>query len=240
MHRFAAALVATLALGLAGCGGGGGRHAAATTQTRAPAPSHVGDSIVATAVTHEVAVYRSPAAARPFMRLANPTSAGEPLVFLVEKRGRGWEQVYLPVRPDGSTGWVADRSLSLAWNPYSLEVHLARHELVLRRHGKVVSRFPAAVGRPSLPTPRGRYYLVELLKQPDPSGAYGPYAFGTSAFSHVLYSFGGGPGQIGIHGTNERSSIGHSVSHGCIRIPNRDIARLAAVLPLGTPVTIGA
>ena len=101
-----------------------------------------------------------------------------------------------------------------------------------------MASFPAAVGRSVLPTPTGRYYIVELLKQPNPNGVYGPYAFGTSAFSKVLYHFGGGPGQIGIHGTDEHGSIGHSVSHGCIRLRNRDIVRLAHLLPLGTPITI--
>jgi hypothetical protein len=199
---------------------------------------HPGESIVATAAVRSVPIYRSPSARRPFRRLANPTAVGAPLVFLVKSRRAGWEQVLLPVRPDGSTGWIKDRDVSLAWNPYSLQVRLERHELTLRKEGRVAARFPAAVGRSVLPTPTGRYYIVELLKQPDPNGIYGPYAFGTSAFSNVLYHFGGGPGQIGIHGTNERGSIGHSVSHGCIRLRNRDIARLAHLLPLGTPITI--
>jgi len=185
-----------------------------------------------------VPIYRSPRAARPFRLLATPTSIGASLVFLVRKRGEGWEQVYLPVRPDGATGWVNDHDVDLAWNPYSLHIRLRTHELVVQKHGRTLARYPAAVGRSLLPTPRGRYYIVELLKQPNPNGPYGPYAFGTSAFSHVLYSYGGGPGQIGIHGTNDPSSIGHSVSHGCIRIANTDIARLAHELPLGTPVTI--
>lgn len=199
---------------------------------------HPGESIVATAVTRSVPIYRSPSARRPFKRLSNPTSVGAPLVFLVKSRGQGWEKVFLPIRPDGATGWVKDRYVSLAWNPYSLQARLQQHELVLRKNGRVAARFPAAVGRSVLPTPTGRYYLVELLKQPNPNGSYGPYAFGTSAFSRVLYHFGGGPGQIGIHGTDEHGSIGHSVSHGCIRLRNRDIVRLAHLLPLGTPITI--
>jgi lipoprotein-anchoring transpeptidase ErfK/SrfK len=199
---------------------------------------HPGESIVATAVKGSVAVYRSPSARRPFRRLSNPTSIGAPLVFLVKSRDQAWEQVYLPIRPDGATGWIKDRDVSLAWNPYSLQARLGRHELILRKDGRVTARFPAAVGRSVLPTPTGRYYIVELLKQPNPNGVYGPYAFGTSAFSKVLYHFGGGPGQIGIHGTDEHGSIGHSVSHGCIRLRNRDIVRLAHLLPLGTPITI--
>jgi hypothetical protein len=212
----------------------------ATTTTAAHTkPKHTGESIVATAIAHEVPVYRTPHARRPFLRLANPTAVREPLTFLVRERRAGWERVYLPVRPDGSTGWTPDRYLRLAWNPYSLHVRMQAHQLVLMKRARVVARFPAAVGRSVLPTPKGRYYIVELLKQPDPNGVYGPFAFGLSAFSHVLYSFGGGPGQIGIHGTNEPDSIGRSASHGCIRLRNEDIVRLAHTLPLGTPVTIG-
>jgi lipoprotein-anchoring transpeptidase ErfK/SrfK len=243
----AALLVLAAALLAAGCGGAGGPRAqAATTAPQAhlahqaePARSqHLGESIVATAIAREVPVYRVPGGARPFLRLRNPTSSGAPLVFLVRKRGSGWEQVYLPVRPDGSTGWIRDRDVNLAWNPYSIQVRLGQHLLIVRRNGRVVARYRAGVGRTVLPTPRGRYYIVELLKQPDPNGLYGPYAFGTSAFSHVLYSFGGGPGQIGVHGTNDPSSIGRSVSHGCIRISNAAITTLAHMLPLGTPIEI--
>jgi hypothetical protein len=239
---------ALLALAFAGCGAAHesstGKVAAArhsSTPAQQAQSSHSQESIVATALRKgSVPIYRSPAGAKPFLRLANPTSTGEPLVFLVKRRGSGgWEQVYLPIRPDESTGWVNDRYLTLSWNPYSLQVRLGAHQLVVRKDARVVARFPAAVGRTVLPTPHGRYFIVDLLKQPDPHGLYGPYAFGTSAFSHVLYSFGGGPGQIGIHGTNEASSIGHSVSHGCIRIPNKDVVRLARMLPLGTPVVIG-
>lgn len=240
-------LLLLLPLVAAGCGAG--THASAppappapTTTTTAAhaAPKHAGESIVATAVARSVPIYRSPHARGPFLRLANPTAVREPLTFLVRERRTGWERVYLPVRPDGSTGWVRDRYLRLAWNPYSLRVRLHAHRLVLMKRAHVVARFPAAVGRSVLPTPRGRYYIVELLRQPDPNGPYGPFAFGLSAFSHVLYSFGGGPGQIGIHGTNEKDSIGRSASHGCIRVPNAVIVRLAHTLPLGTPVTIGA
>ena len=238
-----AAAVACAPLLVAACGTTGsaarghGMRAASTVAPAAPR-SHVHESIVASAVVSDVPIYRSPRAARPFLRLASPTPVGEPLVFLVARRGAGWEQVYLPRRPDGATGWVMDRDVDLAWNPYSLRVSLRAHELVVLARGHVLARYRAAVGRSVLPTPRGRYYLVELLKQPDPNGLYGPYAFGTSAFSRVLYSFGGGPGQIGLHGTNDPGSIGRSVSHGCIRVPNAAIVRLAHELPLGTPVTI--
>jgi len=94
-----------------------------------------------------------------------------------------------------------------------------------------------ATGTGGTPTPHGHFYLTELLA-PTNAG-YGPYAFGLSAFSDVLSSFGGGPGQIGLHGTDDAASIGKAASHGCIRLANPDITELAQLLPLGTPITIG-
>ena len=79
---------------------------------------------VATAITREVPIYRTPNARAPFLRLANPTAVREPLTFLVRARRPGWERIYIPLRPDGSTGWTPDRYLRLAWNPYSLRVRL--------------------------------------------------------------------------------------------------------------------
>ncbi|HVB07135.1 MAG TPA: L,D-transpeptidase [Acidimicrobiales bacterium] len=43
---------------------------------------------------------------------------------------------------------------------------------------------------------------------------------------------------MGLHGTNDPSSVGGNVSHGCLRVSNSTIVRLAGTLPLGTPVII--
>jgi lipoprotein-anchoring transpeptidase ErfK/SrfK len=197
-----------------------------------------GSSVVAEASGRGVAVFRKPGARKPFTTFANPTPHGARLVFLVKQRRRGWEQVYLPTRPNGSTGWIRDDQVTLASNPYRIDISLGRHTLTLYKGERVIHREPAGVGRSVTATPTGTYYIVELLAQTNPAGAYGPYAFGLSAHSNVLYSFGGGPGQIGLHGTNEPGRLGTDVSHGCIRISNAGITRLAKVLPLGTPVRI--
>jgi len=199
----------------------------------------VAASVVAQAAGNAVAVYHSPYSKHPFLHIASPTADGLPAVFLVKSRRiAGWEQVYLPRRPNGSTGWVRDGAVSLALDPYRVRVSLAKHRVVVWNRNKVILDEPAGVGRSVLPTPRGTYYIVSLLKQPNPSGLYGPYAFGLSAFSNVLYSFGSGPGEIGLHGTDDPSALGSDVSHGCIRISNAAITKLASLLPLGTPVRI--
>jgi lipoprotein-anchoring transpeptidase ErfK/SrfK len=197
-------------------------------------------SIVAHAVGSRIAVFRTPLSARPFRVYSSPVASGAPLVFLVRRRAPGWEEVRLPSRPNGSVGWVHSRAVALSLDPYRVAVSLRRHRITVWRRGRVLIRAAAAAGRPALPTPTGVFYITELLEQPDSRGPYGPYAFGLSAHSDVLYSFGGGSGQIGLHGTNEPSLVGTAASHGCIRVANVLIRRLARILPLGTPVVIGA
>jgi lipoprotein-anchoring transpeptidase ErfK/SrfK len=211
---------------------------AAASPATAPATGPAGLSVVAQARGLTVAAFRSPGSRHPFRSFRNPTADGSPLVFLVMRRVPGWEQVRLPTRPNGSVGWVRTGSVTLAWNAYRITVSLRRHRLTVWRSGRAISHDPVVVGRASLPTPTGTYYIAELLKQANPHGSYGPYAFGLSAHSDVLYSFGGGPGQIGIHGTNEPRLLGTDASHGCIRVGNAVITRLARTLPLGTPVVI--
>ena len=103
----------------------------------------------------------------------------------------------------------------------------------------VVRRVLVGVGRAVTPTPSGTYYVVSRIRPLDPGSVYGAFAFGLSAHSNVYARFGfGGDGRIGLHGTNDPSGVGHDVSHGCIRMTNAAILRLARLLPLGTPVAI--
>jgi hypothetical protein len=171
-------------------------------------------------------------------RLANPLPSGAPLTFLVAGRRDGWLKVHLPVRPNGSTGWVRAAGVIVKGVSWRVDVHLGAHRLRLYESGRLRATYPIGVGTGATPTPGGTFYLKELLRPPDPDGAYGPYAYGLSGFSTTLDSFRGQDAVIGLHGTDEPDSIGRDVSHGCIRLRNRDITVLAEKLPLGTPVRI--
>ena len=124
----------------------------------------------------------------------------------------------------------------MLFTPYKIVIRRRAHRMLLFRAGRVVLRRRIAVGTALTPTPRGRYYVTDLIRSKDPF--YGPYALGLSAHSPVLTSYAGGNGQLGIHGTNQPWSIGKDVSHGCIRVRNRIIRRLARAVPIGTPVDI--
>lgn len=207
-------------------------HPSASSAAPAASPS-AGTS--ATAVPAQVPVYSAPDGAVT-ETLDNPNAQGVPLTFLVESVSGPWLKVQLAQRPNGSTGWVRADAVTLHRLDYSLVVSTADHTLQLLKDGAPVKSYTAATGTGGTPTPHGSFYITELLQ---PTNAdYGPYAFGLSAFSEVLSSFGGGPGQIGLHGTDDAASIGHDASHGCIRLSNADITELAQLLPLGTPITI--
>lgn len=200
-------------------------------------------SVVATATAPEVQVFAEPGAPEATHVLANPTEIGGPLVFLVEdERSDGWLSVLLPVRPNGSTGWIRTADVELATNDFRLLIELDAHRLTLFRAREQVLREPVGVGRDNAPTPGGRFYVKELLRPPTPDTVYGPYAYGLSGFSNVFETFNGGEGVIGIHGNNDPSSIGRDVSSGCIRLHNDVITRLVEEigLPLGTPVEVVA
>ena len=93
------------------------------------------------------------------------------------------------------------------------------------------------IGKPSTPTPTGRFFIEEALDLSAQVG--GPFALATSARSDVLQEFEGGPGQIAVHGTNGLAgALGTAASHGCIRLDRDSITWLAKHVGRGVPLTI--
>ena len=151
--------------------------------------------------------------------------------------GRLWYDAALPVRPNGTRGYVAARDVDVLKVRTRIVVDLSARRLTYFKDGEVTLEAEVAIGAPSTPTPTGRYYVNQRLIASDPSGPWGPAAIGISAFSDVLQDWSQG-GPIAIHGTNEPESIGEAASHGCIRLPNSTLRRLFAITPAGTPVII--
>jgi lipoprotein-anchoring transpeptidase ErfK/SrfK len=215
-------------------------RASTAPPSASPTPIATFPAYSATAVVSTVQVHAS-ADGPVTTKLTNPLPSGAPLTFLVESPTRPtgeWLKVLLPIRPNGSTGWIKASDAKIAGLPYRIDISLAAHRLDLFEGATLRTSYPIGVGHATTPTPGGTFYLKELLQPPDPHGAYGPYAYGLSGFSTTLDSFKGGDAVIGIHGTDDPSSVGKDVSHGCIRMRNDDITELAQLLPLGTPVRI--
>jgi len=202
-------------------------------------PSVPRSAFVAYARGSHVSVYGSEGSGRVRQTLSNPTGDGAVLSFLVRSLHARRAFVYLPTRPNGSSGWIPRSQVGVYPDPSRVRIDLRRHRLTVRRLGTVVVRAPVGVGRAVSPTPSGTYYIVSRIRPVDAGSVYGAFAFGLSAHSNVFERFGfGGDGRIGLHGTNDPAGVGHDVSHGCIRMRNPTILRLSRLLPLGTPVAI--
>jgi lipoprotein-anchoring transpeptidase ErfK/SrfK len=151
--------------------------------------------------------------------------------------GARWIRVRLAVLPNGTTGWVPREALGGYETVRTrLDVDLEHLRATLLRRGRTILRVPVGVGMPAAPTPRGRFYVRNRLTRYR-SPAYGPVAFGTSARSETVTDWPAG-GFVGIHGTDRPELIPGRVSHGCIRMRNADVLRLARLMPIGTPVRI--
>ncbi len=193
---------------------------------------------------------------------ARPRSAGRTLAAVAEVRpitltrttlpvlattkdasGNAWLKVRLPGRvfnrrvPPRS-GWitaVSTRRSTLRWH---LVVDVAARRVLAYRDGRLLRSFRAVVGKSSTPTPRGEYFVEERLRMPVGLPG-GPFALATSARSHVLQEFEGGPGQIALHGVNGLGGrVGTAVSHGCVRLTTRAISWLAQYVKAGVPLSI--
>ena len=174
------------------------------------------------------------------LRFVTEDDATEVYIVLegvIDSSGRRWLHVRVPMRPHGRTGWVLDDALS--------ELYVVRTQLVidraelrakLYRRGKRIWSARVGIGRLSTPTPRGSFWIRERLRGLGDGSTYGSWAFGTSAYSNLSDWPGGGV--IGIHGTNQPKLIPGRPSHGCVRVRNDKMRRLARLMPVGTPVRI--
>jgi lipoprotein-anchoring transpeptidase ErfK/SrfK len=202
-----------------------------------PAPTPASGPLAARPVGRYVRVYARPGAPAPGFVLdaRNPTGQLAPMLVRGVRPG-GWVEVLLPLRPNGTTGWVRGRDVRLVEPRFRIEVDLSERTLVLEREGRVVRRLRVGVGRPDTPTPTGRFYVWVKVRERNPRGPYGSLALGLSGFSEVLERWPG-EGRLAIHGTVDPTDRGARVSAGCIRVFNPDLRALRRV-PLGTPVAI--
>jgi len=139
---------------------------------------------------------------------------------------------------------AASQCFAQAPNPAGMQpkkrvvlVSIPDRKLVVLEEGAVIATFPVAVGAAASPSPTGEFQIVSRVVNPTyyhprtviPSGKDNPVGTRWIGLSQKGY---------GIHGTNSPQSVGHAASHGCIRLRNRDMERLFAMLRVGDRVDI--
>ena len=211
-----------------------------TSSTTSAPPVEVATVVrVASGVTL-LDTFREAADGEVWWQLPDPGPVDGPRVLLATDLGDPeWVEVLLPVRPNGTRGWVRRSDVTLSTVNTRIVVDLAERRLTAHRGHEVLLEATVGVGAPETPTPTGRFYVNEIQQQADPGTERGAWLLGLAAFSEVLGIIDGGEPTVAIHGTNQPEQLGEAVSLGCIRVEDA-VVELLAGLPLGTPVEIRA
>jgi lipoprotein-anchoring transpeptidase ErfK/SrfK len=237
-----AAAVLSLAVLLVGAACGSG-----------PAPLSAPDAKSTAAAKHALAFPRAGVMLRPEIVVRAAPSRGArsigvlrqfrpdsrpTIVFAIDSardtNGRRWYRIELPGRSNKRLGWIAAAAARLSLVHTRIVVDVGARSLKLYVDGRLRYRTKVAVGRPTMETPTGSFYIRAAYHATET--ALGAYAFETSAYSKLSDWPGGGI--IGIHGTPQPQLLGKAVSHGCVRVSNLAASTLERLVPVGTAVTI--
>lgn len=131
----------------------------------------------------------------------------------------------------------------------TIHISLSDRFLTVAEEDKPIAAFPIAIGTPSLPTPKGKWRIYGICVMP--SYRWDPGVLSHGVRTSTFKMLPPGPNNpvgvvwcalnksgIGIHGTNNPDSIGNAASHGCMRVANWDVSRLAKLISPGTQVHI--
>jgi lipoprotein-anchoring transpeptidase ErfK/SrfK len=211
-----------------------GRAAAATVPASQALVTLTRDHVARTRPSSRAHRLKVVAARRPLSRVRTVL----PVLGYATTAGSRWVHVRLPGRPNSETGWIPAARTVPAATGWRLAIDLSERRVTAYHDGATARRFRAVVGKPSTPTPRGDFFIEEVIRTPA-GEVGGPFGLATSARSNVFQEFGGGPGQIGIHGTTGLSGgLGSAVSHGCVRLSPSAITWLAKRIGSGVPLTV--
>lgn len=202
--------------------------------------SNARDSLVAAMKsgkkTATITVYKASDGKVVQTKVKNPVKSRA--VFSVLEERNGYYYVMLPVRPNGAKGWIKKTDVSTYRTPYRIVISISERRLAVYEGDLLIIAANIAIGKPATPTPTGEFYAywVRSTSARQKAG-WGDYVIGLSGFgNNSTY----GEGRIGIHGTDNSSSIGTPASAGCVRVSNQVIQQMKSTIYLGTPVTIVA
>ena len=156
------------------------------------------------------------------------------------RKGVRWAEVLLPKRPNGSRGWVLQDRMELTSTSIRLKIDVSDRRLSVFRKNRRIMYVPVAVGKDATPTPTGRWFAIAESLRGTPGGFLGTFILPITGFSETLNEFAGGDGRGAIHGTTLPALIGTQASHGCVRMYNSDVNRLARLARPGTPLAISS
>ena len=167
----------------------------------------------------------------------NPGPGDGPRTLLVLGSDKDWLRVSIPIRPNGTVGWVRSGDVSTATYRARIIVDLYRGRLEAWEDGALVAQGAIASGAEETPTPPGGFFVTEIQEHIDPATGGTTWLIGTSAYSETLNPTAEGDPAVAILAVGDASHLSEAISLGCVRI-HPDVLERLALLPLGTPVQI--
>jgi L,D-transpeptidase catalytic domain len=175
---------------------------------------------------------------RPKVRLTRRTEWGSPRFLGVVGQRGPWLAVQVPELRNHELAWLPLAKATLGGVRYSLHTDLSRRLLTVRDGKRTIRRLTIAIGRPSNPTPLGRFSVTDKLLVTKKSSPYGCCVLALTGHQTRLPPDWPGGDRLAIHATSATWSIGHAVSFGCMRADAAQVRWLVKSIPLGTPVFI--
>jgi lipoprotein-anchoring transpeptidase ErfK/SrfK len=244
------AAAALLALGAAGCGADVEPSQDATTPTLSATPTAPDRAArkpsqasklrppLAFHVRRRTMLRTSPNG-RMVARIRTKTGFKSPTILAVAARKPGWVLVRTSLEHH-HVGWLPTSAGALFSQPRTIVIDLSRRSLTVFHRGKLTDRYTVAVGTDATPTPRGKFAVTDRLRTGDASSDYGCCILALNAHQSKIAQGWGGGDRVAIHGTPHTWTLGHAVSHGCVRASNAALRQLMAHVRIGTRVTIHA
>lgn len=123
-----------------------------------------------------------------------------------------------------------------------LKIKLKERRVYVYRDNQVKSTFPIAIGKPGWETPTGRFQVIQMVKDPAWQHPWNGKVFPPGPNNPLGVRWIGfwtdGKNTIGFHGTPNERVMGQAVSHGCVRMRNRDVVALFELVKVGTTVVV--
>ena len=185
-------------------------------------------------------VYADEGDRQPEQAVLGVTEFGNPRYLLTTALRGDWVQVLLPMRPNGLTGWVRSNDVDLSSVPDRIDVDLAADTLTWTRDRARCSSRPSPASAPAGDAHARRHLLRHRRPGLRPRGeGRGNWVVALDGHSDAYATFEGGEPGIVIHCNQaDPSSVGASVSNGCVRLADGPLDQLRAGVPLGTPVVV--
>ena len=173
-----------------------------------------------------------------------------PLMFMfmgvalcVLATGRNAQSTKPKLTPPQTT-WA--KPIELPWGDRAhdtrLTVDLSDRVVYVYRDEKLTASYRIAIGQPHWETPSGTFRIRQMVKNPTwkhpltdeifPPGDANPLGDRWVGFAADEQM------KLGFHGTKDEHLIGQAVSHGCLRMKNRDVRSLFEQVSIGTEVTV--